>query len=398
MDLQDITQVLQSTPLFSATPEADLRMIAGSAEIVSFKLGETILRAGDEGSGFFILQAGKVRVLRDGDDGKQVTLAVLKTGAAFGERSLLFDQPVSATIRSAGKTTAIKIGRDRFLDLVARNPNLRESVAAALARQVVARRLSVRETEKLAKIGGEEPGKPPRRSSGAAKPEKDADTRALEGDLSAALGMKVVIDCANGAAYHVAPSAIWELGAEIVTLGVEPNGTNINRGVGSTALDAVKAKVVEVGADIGIALDGDADRLIVDKNGLSRLRGNEFDPCEEAGSQPAVGIPDDGPGADRARTPVDTIAKEVELAGMRKACIGHQTELDNKLFRDLARFGRARITDEAEIGGLVNIEINIEWIDRDDRGEQRSRTGIAACKSLCSGFLTNSVAVFKILS
>jgi len=75
--------------------------------------------------------------------------------------------------------------------------------------------------------------------------------------------LKVVIDCANGAAYHVAPSAIWELGAEIVTLGVEPNGTNINRGVGSTALDAVKAKVVEVGADIGIALDGDADRLIV---------------------------------------------------------------------------------------------------------------------------------------
>ena len=76
-------------------------------------------------------------------------------------------------------------------------------------------------------------------------------------------GLKVVIDCANGAAYQVAPSAIWELGAEVVTLGVEPNGTNINRNVGSTALDAVKAKVVEVGADIGIALDGDADRLIV---------------------------------------------------------------------------------------------------------------------------------------
>ncbi|MEQ8602053.1 MAG: peptidase domain-containing ABC transporter [Marivibrio sp.] len=135
MDLQDITQVLQSTPLFSATPETDLRAIAGSAEVVSFKLGETILRAGDEGSGFFVLQSGKVRVLRDADDGKQVTLAVLKTGAAFGERSLLFDQPVSATIRSAGKTTAIKIGRDRFLELVARNPALRESVAAALARQ-----------------------------------------------------------------------------------------------------------------------------------------------------------------------------------------------------------------------------------------------------------------------
>ncbi len=76
-------------------------------------------------------------------------------------------------------------------------------------------------------------------------------------------GLKVVVDCANGAAYHVAPSAIWELGAEVVTLGVTPNGTNINDGVGSTAITALQAKVVEEGADIGIALDGDADRLIV---------------------------------------------------------------------------------------------------------------------------------------
>ncbi|MBD3729658.1 MAG: phosphoglucosamine mutase [Sphingomonadales bacterium] len=76
-------------------------------------------------------------------------------------------------------------------------------------------------------------------------------------------GLKVVVDCANGAAYQVAPSAIWELGADIVAIGVTPNGTNINDGVGSTSLDAVKAKVLEEGADIGIALDGDADRLIV---------------------------------------------------------------------------------------------------------------------------------------
>ncbi|HUQ14000.1 MAG TPA: phosphoglucosamine mutase [Novosphingobium sp.] len=75
--------------------------------------------------------------------------------------------------------------------------------------------------------------------------------------------LKVVVDCANGAAYQVAPSAIWELGAKIVPLGVSPNGTNINRDVGSTALAAIRAKVVEEGADIGIALDGDADRLIV---------------------------------------------------------------------------------------------------------------------------------------
>ncbi|MGB3472279.1 MAG: phosphoglucosamine mutase [Erythrobacter sp.] len=76
-------------------------------------------------------------------------------------------------------------------------------------------------------------------------------------------GLKVVVDCAHGAAYQVAPSAIWELGAEVIALGVEPNGTNINDGVGSTAIEALQARVVEEGADIGIALDGDADRLIV---------------------------------------------------------------------------------------------------------------------------------------
>ncbi|MEP3050648.1 MAG: phosphoglucosamine mutase [Erythrobacter sp.] len=75
--------------------------------------------------------------------------------------------------------------------------------------------------------------------------------------------LKVVVDCANGAAYQVAPSAIWELGADVVALGVEPNGININDGVGSTAIEALQSKVVEEKADIGIALDGDADRLIV---------------------------------------------------------------------------------------------------------------------------------------
>jgi phosphoglucosamine mutase len=76
-------------------------------------------------------------------------------------------------------------------------------------------------------------------------------------------GLKIVVDCANGAAYQVAPSAFWELGAEIVTLGVSPNGKNINDGVGSTHPGLVCETVVASGADIGIALDGDADRLIV---------------------------------------------------------------------------------------------------------------------------------------
>ena len=81
-------------------------------------------------------------------------------------------------------------------------------------------------------------------------------------------GLRVAIDCANGAAYKVAPLALWELGADVVTIGNEPNGLNINLECGSTHPAALSRKVHEVRADIGIALDGDADRvLIVDENG-----------------------------------------------------------------------------------------------------------------------------------
>jgi len=82
-------------------------------------------------------------------------------------------------------------------------------------------------------------------------------------------GMRVVIDCANGAAYKVAPEALWELGAEIIPIGVDPDGYNINKDCGSTHTSQLSAKVREMRADIGIALDGDADRmLIVDENGI----------------------------------------------------------------------------------------------------------------------------------
>ncbi|BAF86973.1 phosphoglucosamine mutase [Azorhizobium caulinodans ORS 571] len=81
-------------------------------------------------------------------------------------------------------------------------------------------------------------------------------------------GLRVVVDCANGAAYRVAPDALWELGAEVISMGVEPDGLNINRDVGSTSPAALSAKVREVRADVGIALDGDADRvIIVDEKG-----------------------------------------------------------------------------------------------------------------------------------
>ena len=81
-------------------------------------------------------------------------------------------------------------------------------------------------------------------------------------------GFKIVVDCANGASYKVAPTVFWELGANVVRIGCEPNGLNINDNCGSTKPQNLQKKVVEVGADIGIALDGDADRIIiVDENG-----------------------------------------------------------------------------------------------------------------------------------
>lgn len=107
------------------------------------------------------------------------------------------------------------------------------------------------------------------RDIGRARRIEDARGRyihAVKGSLPESVrldGLKIVIDCANGAAYNTAPTALWELGADIVTIGVSPSGWNINEGCGSTKPALLQETVVASGADIGIALDGDADRLIV---------------------------------------------------------------------------------------------------------------------------------------
>lgn len=81
-------------------------------------------------------------------------------------------------------------------------------------------------------------------------------------------GLKVVVDCAHGAAYKIAPQILWELEAEVIAIGVQPNGRNINEGFGATDTKALQERVVAENADVGIALDGDADRLImVDEQG-----------------------------------------------------------------------------------------------------------------------------------
>ena len=108
-------------------------------------------------------------------------------------------------------------------------------------------------------------------------------------------GLRIVIDCANGAAYKVAPEALWELGAEVIKIGVEPNGRNINLKCGSTHTEALIDKVREVRADIGIALDGDADRVvIVDEKGKivdgDQLMAVIADSWQQSGKLTAGGI------------------------------------------------------------------------------------------------------------
>jgi phosphoglucosamine mutase len=89
-------------------------------------------------------------------------------------------------------------------------------------------------------------------------------------------GLRIVIDCANGAAYKVAPMALWELGAEVVSVGVDPDGFNINHECGSTSPQACAAKVREVRADVGIALDGDGDRVVIVDEGGHLIDGDQL--------------------------------------------------------------------------------------------------------------------------
>lgn len=124
------------------------------------------------------------------------------------------------------------------------------------------------EIERLMKDGAEE-GLAASKDLGRVKRIDDAGARYIEFAKAAFPrrisldNVRVVIDCANGAAYKVAPTVLWELGADVKTIGVDPNGFNINRDVGSTATKNLQEAVKEYRADIGIALDGDADRVII---------------------------------------------------------------------------------------------------------------------------------------
>lgn len=127
------------------------------------------------------------------------------------------------------------------------------------------------EIERLA-VEGVEPAKP--QNIGRAKRIDDGRFRygeRIKGSLPRGMslsGLKVVIDCANGAAYRTAPDVLWELGAEVISVGTSPNGNNINDNVGSTSVQTAVETVISHGADVGICLDGDADRvMILDEKG-----------------------------------------------------------------------------------------------------------------------------------
>jgi len=98
-------------------------------------------------------------------------------------------------------------------------------------------------------------------------------------------GLRIVVDCAHGAAYEVAPSALWELGADVISIGVSPNGININDKCGSTDTKALQDKVRETRADIGIALDGDADRLIIVDDHAKVVDGDQLMALVATGAQ-----------------------------------------------------------------------------------------------------------------
>ncbi|MBV9736011.1 MAG: phosphoglucosamine mutase [Acidisphaera sp.] len=89
-------------------------------------------------------------------------------------------------------------------------------------------------------------------------------------------GLRIVVDCAHGAAYRVAPTVLWELGATVIPLGVSPDGFNINRGCGSTAPEHLCAQVRQHGADLGLALDGDADRLLLSDEHGELINGDQM--------------------------------------------------------------------------------------------------------------------------
>ena len=117
MSNTELIECIRNNFLFASLPEQVIVSIANDLEILHYKLGETIIKKGDRGDGYYIVYKGKTRVVEDSGGGKPVTLAVLNSGDGFGERSLYLDQKVSATVRSAAKTVLLRLSSESFKKL-----------------------------------------------------------------------------------------------------------------------------------------------------------------------------------------------------------------------------------------------------------------------------------------
>ena len=135
MSVTEFRQALAKHSLFAALSESELESFSSAMEVQAFKLGEVVMRMGDEGDGFYIIQSGRVRVVDDSGEGKPIALAVLKAGDAFGERSVLFGETVSASIRAAASTVVFKIAADAFKAVLDGRPDIREHFEAVAVKQ-----------------------------------------------------------------------------------------------------------------------------------------------------------------------------------------------------------------------------------------------------------------------
>ncbi len=134
MNSGNLRGLLSGSALFGVLPEAMLEQVAAKLQLVTFKLGETVLRQGQPGEALYVVGQGKVRIVDDSGE-KSVTLAVLNKGDSFGERSLLHGEPVSATVRAAGSVVLHKLLAMDFLPLLEAHPELRQRVEEAVSRQ-----------------------------------------------------------------------------------------------------------------------------------------------------------------------------------------------------------------------------------------------------------------------
>ncbi len=161
MSALDISKALGKTPAFSTLSDDWREQLAAQAEVMSFGIGEVVLRRGESAKGFFVIVSGKVRVVDDSDDGKPVNLDLLTKGDSFGERSLLLNQAVSNTVRAAGETVLARIPPQQFQELIAAHPTLKPTFEQAISKnlefnflktQELISDLKPKQTEELVKL------------------------------------------------------------------------------------------------------------------------------------------------------------------------------------------------------------------------------------------------------